>query len=177
MTASTPARQRRDRPRTGRDRPHLSPARPRAVNARFTDEEYAELAAAADQAGLTPTGFCAQAALDAARGPNAESTHMHTLASLQALLFELRVAVNQMRTELRDQHDPANVEPGAQATPDNVITYATMCLTRLDDVISSIHGHLEARARRAIPTRSDPSSLAGGSPHPRPRRATPDEGP
>jgi hypothetical protein len=41
------------RPRTGRDRRHLYPGRSRAVNAKFTDDEYAELAAAAELAGLT----------------------------------------------------------------------------------------------------------------------------
>jgi hypothetical protein len=49
-----------------------------------------------------------------------------------------------------------------------VTTHAATCLTRLDEVISSIHGHLETRAPRARPNRPDP---------PRRRPATPETAP
>jgi hypothetical protein len=39
---------------------------------RFTADEYAELAAAAARAGLTPTGYVGEVALAAARGVTAE---------------------------------------------------------------------------------------------------------
>src|SRR6266508_3820772 len=83
-------------PRVGRDRRHLYPGRGRAVNARFTDDEYAELA------DLTPTGFCAQAALDTARTLNtlADKAENHALGSMQAELFHARTALNQLRTDL-----------------------------------------------------------------------------
>lgn len=53
---------------------HVFPGRPWRVHVRFADDEYAELTIAADQVGLTPTGFCAQAALDAARGRHDHTT-------------------------------------------------------------------------------------------------------
>ena len=55
--------------RSGRDRRHQSPRRRRTITAAFTDAEYAALATAARRVGLTPTGFCAQAALAAATAP------------------------------------------------------------------------------------------------------------
>jgi uncharacterized protein (DUF1778 family) len=51
----------------GRDRQHLAPARRRQLFVRCTEEEYADIAAAASAAGLTPTGYAAEAALAAAR--------------------------------------------------------------------------------------------------------------
>jgi len=56
------------RPRAGRDRHHLFPGRDRRISPSFTADEHAEVSAAAARAGLTPTGFCAVAALAVARG-------------------------------------------------------------------------------------------------------------
>jgi hypothetical protein len=56
------------RPHAGRDRHHLFPGRDRRVSPSFTAAEHAEVSAAARRAGLTPTGFCAVAALAVARG-------------------------------------------------------------------------------------------------------------
>jgi uncharacterized protein (DUF1778 family) len=143
MNAGTPAEPGRvPRPRAGRDRPHLFPGRPRGVNARFTDDEYAELATAADKAGLTPTGFCAQAALDAARGLDtntAERVERQTLSSLQAELFQARTTVNQLRTELAQHLDAVNP---TTAHVDEIVTGAAHLLTDLDGAISRIHHRL-----------------------------------
>jgi hypothetical protein len=52
----------------GRDRDHQRPARPRVLKLRLSDEEFADVETAASQAGLTPSGYAAEAALAAARG-------------------------------------------------------------------------------------------------------------
>ncbi|MEV4628221.1 hypothetical protein AB0J90_18280 [Micromonospora sp. NPDC049523] len=131
------------RPRAGRDRPHLFPGRPRAVNARFTDDEYSELTTAADLAGLTPTGFCAQAALDAARSVHMNATEraeQQALARLQAEMFRTRVTVNQMRSELGRILDAASDERRTPTDLDAAIARAADSLAGLDAAISLIHG-------------------------------------
>ena len=53
-----------------RHRRHRFPARTRVVKARYDEQEYAALAAAAERARLTPSGFLAGAGLAAAgQGP------------------------------------------------------------------------------------------------------------
>jgi uncharacterized protein (DUF1778 family) len=136
-------------PRTGRDRRHLFPGRPRAVNARFTDDEYAELAIAADLAGLTATGFCAQAALDAARDLHtntAERVNHQALGDLQADLFRARVAVNQLRAELSRSIDLSNTGGRSSVMPTAIIAQATDSLADLDKVVSCVHQQLANRA-------------------------------
>lgn len=52
--------------RVGRYRPHAASGRSRQVRLRYTDDEYATVARAAHAAGLTTTGYVAEAALAAA---------------------------------------------------------------------------------------------------------------
>lgn len=89
--ASPPTRRPRQRG-SGRDRRHLTPGRPRQVKIRYTDDEYADLAGAAHLAGLTPTGYAAEAALAAARQVAPPSTAPWRLA-----LAELMAARGQVR--------------------------------------------------------------------------------
>lgn len=63
-----------DAGRAVRHHRHRSPARTRVVNARYDEQEYAALVAAAERARLTPSGFLAGAGLAAAgqgAGPDA----------------------------------------------------------------------------------------------------------
>jgi uncharacterized protein (DUF1778 family) len=133
------------RARTGRDRRHLYPGRARAVNARFTDDEYAELVTAADLAGLTPTGFCAQAALDAARAMNTiiEQAEYKALGTLQAELFRARVTINQLRVALAGHLDPSTT-----GDHDKIIVRTVRTVAGVDDVISRIHRLIGERPAR-----------------------------
>lgn len=116
---------------------------------RLTDQEYAQLATAADQTGQTPTGYCAQAALDTARNLHTdtpERAHRQALADLQAELLHIRVALNQTSTELSHT---------SSTSPDDLArtTASTnRSLTRLDAVITSIHHQL------AQPQPTDPAA-------------------
>lgn len=62
------------RRRCGRDRVHHVPGRPRQIKLRYSEVELADVAAAARRAGLTPSGFAAEAALAAARGTQPPSS-------------------------------------------------------------------------------------------------------
>jgi len=51
----------------GRDREHVAPGRRRRVSLRLSDGEFRDVVTAARRAGLTPTGYAAEATLAAAR--------------------------------------------------------------------------------------------------------------
>lgn len=91
MTTTTPVTS-RPRRRAGRDRDHARPGRARQVKLRYTEREYAALAAAAHLAGLTPSGYAAEAALAAATSGQPPST-----APWRAALVELIEARTQVR--------------------------------------------------------------------------------
>ncbi len=64
---SVPGRPGTTRGVTARSRRYSAPRRDHGVHPRFTAGEYTELAAAAERAGLTPTGYVGEAALAVAR--------------------------------------------------------------------------------------------------------------
>ena len=136
MSADRDGRGPRSRP--GRDRRHLFPGRPRAVNARFTDDEYTELAAAADRAELTPTGFCAQAALDAARTLHTitDQAEYQALGNLQAELFQARVTLNQLRAELNLAREDGRTSPHDL---DKAVARTVHAVADVDSVTTRIH--------------------------------------
>jgi hypothetical protein len=133
MTNDSPARRRRT---------YVFPGRQKRLSIRVTDGEEAEIADAANRLGLTPTGFCAHAALDAARNLHtsaAEPMEHEALGNLQAELFQARVALNQFRAEL----ERTRIETSVTADNlDETITHASRTLTVLDGAISRIHRRL-----------------------------------
>jgi len=129
-------------PPTGRRRSYVFPGRQKRLSIRVTDDEYTEIATAADQFGLTPTGFCAHAALDAARDSHAgtaERLEHEALGNLQAELFQARVTVNQLRAELEQTRDDSRA---AADDLDQMIIRAAQNLAGLDSAISRIHRRL-----------------------------------
>jgi hypothetical protein len=101
---------------------------------------------AAGRYGLTPTGFCSQAALDAARnlptGTTAERLQHEALANLQAELFQARVTLNQLRAELE------HTRTDSRATTidlDRTINQAADALGGLDSTVSRIHRRVRQR--------------------------------
>jgi hypothetical protein len=83
-----------------RHRRHRFPARTRVVKARYDEQEFAALAAAAERARLTPGGFLAAAGLAAAgQGPapsqSVDRELLAELLSLRAAIRRYAVSVNQ----------------------------------------------------------------------------------
>lgn len=123
-------------------RAYVFPGRQKRLSIRVTDSENTEIAHAAHQLGLTPTGFCAHAALGAAR-------HLHTgtsermkheaLTNLQAELFQARMALNQLRAELNDTRHDERASPDGL---DKTIARAANTLVDLDAVVSRAHRRL-----------------------------------
>lgn len=131
------------RPRAGRVRRHVFPGRDRRINPSFTAAEYAEVVAAAERAGFTPTGFCARAALAAARGeasPAAPaSLELETLSVLQSELFDARAAVNRVGTNLNQAVTAFNSTGQAPLWLSTVVAMCARTVAALDEVISAVH--------------------------------------
>lgn len=101
--------------RRGFDRRHVQPGRRHRLYVRLTDAERATLAEAAARAGMTPTGYCAEAALAAASGQSGAGPEVEweELRETVAELFAVRTAVgrfannvNQAVTELHSNGAP-----------------------------------------------------------------------
>jgi len=131
------------RPR-GRDRTHHRPGRPHRVNARFNDAELAEVEAAAAAVGMTPTGFLAEAALAAARGtpPATLDPVREGLAQLQAELFDVRVAVGRVGTNLNQAVAAFNATGQAPEWLARAVALCERRMTRVDAVIALVDGRL-----------------------------------
>ena len=143
----------RTRPRAeGRDRPHSLPGRRRQVKLRYSDEEYADLAAAARSAGLTPSGYAAEAALAAAAG-----LHTPSLAPLRAALVELITARGQVRrfgTNVNQAVRALNATGEAPTWLAQAVTITTRAVTRLDDAAADLAAASRRSQRRATPRTS-----------------------
>jgi len=98
-------------PLPGRHRTHLSPARPRRLTPRFSDAELADLAAAAAAVGMTPTGFCAEAALAAARGTPSDGTGRQDRQALAVLQRELFAAAAALTDVVATLHTTTSSDP------------------------------------------------------------------
>jgi hypothetical protein len=131
-------------PARGRDRRHLFPGRTRRAAPTFTEQDWVEITAAAAAAGITPTGFCGEAALAVARRTSPASLHplRETLAELQSELFDARVAVGRIGTNLNQAVAALNATGEA---PDWLPRAAALCERRMaaiDAVVARIHRRL-----------------------------------
>jgi hypothetical protein len=132
--------------RSGRDRRHQSPRRGRNITAAFTDAEYAALAGAARRVGLTPTGFCAQAALAAAAAPTVPSLgadpRVEALAEAQVELASLRIAVVRVGTNLNQAVAALNATGEPRVWLRHVVEQCGRALAAIDDAASQVHRRL-----------------------------------
>lgn len=148
------------RVRLGRDRTRLEVRRRWRYGPSFSDEENARILGAARRAGLTPTGYIADAAVRLAEDPDPDPGHYHdgdggnpggmsraefeALAELQSELFDARTAVVRTGTNLNQAVAALNTTGQAPAW---LVTVAGMCrrtLAAVDEVISAV----DRRVRR-----------------------------
>lgn len=118
----------------GRHRNHLFPARPRRLTPRFSDAELAAIAAAAAAVGVTPTGFCADAALAAARQESESGggrQDRQALAVLQRQLFDAATALTQTAAALA-AHEPSGPRDAAVAACLQVVEHLDEVAARVD---------------------------------------------
>jgi len=132
----------------GRDRNHLRPRRPREIKVRYTHDEYAAVAEAARDTGLTPTGYVAEAALATATGNQTPTT-----APWRTALLELMEARNQVR-RIGTNINQAAVAINATGEPPPWLRQAldttNRAVVRLDDAataVTDVARHDRARMR------------------------------
>jgi uncharacterized protein (DUF1778 family) len=126
-----------------RHRAHQLPGRGRRVQLRLSEEEFAALAEAAREAGLTAAGFAAEAALAAARG---EPVPDHR--RLRSLLVELMAARTQVRrygVNVNRAVAQLNANGGAPSWLERAAMGAQRGVARLDDAASEVGRMLRRR--------------------------------
>jgi uncharacterized protein (DUF1778 family) len=130
----------------GRPRAQLQSGRTFRLNARFSEQERAEIEIAAAAIGMTPTGFAADAALLAARGTPMALDAMkqrEMFARLQRQLFEARTAVNRFGNNVNQA--VAALHATGQA-PIEALAHASALCTRavrnLDQLVDELHRRL-----------------------------------
>lgn len=141
------------RAQAGRHRKHVFPARPHRVAPSFTAEEYAAVVAAAARVGLTPTGFCARAALTvaetrasadsrAASDQRLAGESVEALAAMQAELADARTAVVRVGTNLNQAVTALHATGETPAWLRHVVEACGQALRSVDEAASRIHGRL-----------------------------------
>lgn len=142
----------------GRDRVHVTPGRSRQVKLRCTDDEYTALAVAARLAGLTVSGYTAEAALAAARGLDAPST-----APLRTALVEVMAARAQVRRYAINVNQAVTAMHVTGQPPEwlaAAVSVTTRAVARLDEVA----GHLATATRRPVRTGRPATHRSGQTP-------------
>jgi hypothetical protein len=131
----------------------------RRVAPSFTADEYAVVMAAAARAGLTPTGFCAHAALALAEtqlppavidDPDGRPRPTHwidtgqveALAALQAELADARTAVVRVGTNLTQAVAALNATGEAPTWLRHVVEACGRVLRTVDEAASRVHRRL-----------------------------------
>lgn len=129
---------------SGRRRRHAKP-RCRSVRFDLSEAEYAELAAAADGAGLARGAFAAKATLAAVRGSSAQA-EMPAVGGLREVLAELmRVGTLVQRIGVNLNQAVAQLNATGQA-PGSLVPIAEHC-TRRVELLDQLAEQLRNRIR------------------------------
>lgn len=132
----------------GSDRRHTFPGRQRRINLRFGPDEESDIDAAAARCAMTPTGFCANAALAAARHltePGGDRTGGVTRAELAALqrdLFATRTAVGRVGTNLNQAVAQLNTTGEAPVWLARVVAMCGRAMQAVDAAATVVHRRL-----------------------------------
>lgn len=124
-------------PDDGRHRTHLFPGRTFRLTLRFSEREIASLREAAAAAGITPTGFCAEAAVAAAlHVPPSDNGRRDrvALARLQRELFDAIVAVDRVGRNLNQAVAQLNASGVVPSWLERAVAACRRSVERLDDI-------------------------------------------
>jgi hypothetical protein len=113
---------------------------------RIADEELVLVRAAAQRAGLTPSGYVADAALAAAVGgePPAGDPYREALLELMAA----RTQVRRFGTNVNQAVKAFNATGQAPEWLDRAVALTARAVERLDDAADSVARHTRPRPRR-----------------------------
>lgn len=134
----------------GAHRRHQFPGRLHRINLRLNPDEHHDITTAAARAGMTPTGYCAEAALAAARHtttPGAPIPGLGVtraeLAALQRELFAARTAVIRTGTNLNQ----AIAALHAVGEPPDWLGHAVARCDRTRDLLDRVAAAIDRRLR------------------------------
>jgi hypothetical protein len=138
----------------GHDRQHQFPGRERRINLRLDAHEHEAVTTAAERIGITPSGFCAEAALAAARGltppgglmPGTGITR-EELASLQRTLFEAQTTVNIVGRNLNQAVAALNATGITPVWLDRAVRSCERSADALTEVVHGIDARLRGSTR------------------------------
>ena len=133
--------------RRGCDRSHKRGGRNRALLLRLDETEYALLVAAAQQSGLTPTGYAAEAALACAGASTPPATD-----SVRAVLLELVRLRHQLRQATAGLR---GIQPRPEVTGTAPVVFLHV-IRVLDDAVARIDASAEQLTRNT----GSPAGLA-----------------
>ena len=147
MTNTAPTTSRRA---PGRDRNHHRPGRPRQIKVRYTHEEYATIASAARDTGLTPTGYVAETALATAQGNQTPSTAPWRTALLE--LIEARTQVRRIGTNINQAAAAINATGDPPLWLGQALDLANRAVTHLEEAATAVtdvarHDRVRTRTR------------------------------
>jgi hypothetical protein len=123
-------------PTVGRYRPHARPGRTRQVRLRYTSQEYQAVARAANAAGLTTTGYVAEAALAAAAGaePPVGTPWREALTELMAA----RAQVRRIGLNINQATRVLNATGEQPVWLEQALAMAEQAVIRLDDAATDV---------------------------------------
>ena len=133
MTNTAPTTSRRA---PGRDRNHHRPGRPRQIKVRYTHEEYATIAGAARDTGLTPTGYVAETALATANNTQTPSTAPWRTALLE--LIQARTQVRRIGTNINQAAAAINATGEPPPWLEHALAITNRAVSRLDDAATAV---------------------------------------
>lgn len=130
----------------GADRAHERPGRGRALFLRVSEAEREDIAAAAAKAGLTPSGYAAEAALAAARGsePPRPEPWREALTEVMAARAQVRRFGGNVNQAVRALN--ATGEPPEWL--DRAVALAGRAVSDLDDAATELARRLREGRRR-----------------------------
>lgn len=123
-------------PRVGRYRPHAQSGRPRQVRLRYTDQEYATVERAAHVAGLTSTGYVAEAALAAAAG--GEPTTSAPWRDALTELMQARAQVRRIGLNINQAARALNVAGEPPVWLEYALALTERAVTGLDEAATAV---------------------------------------
>ena len=122
--------------RVGRYRAHARPGRPRKVQLRYSELEYDTVARAAHDAGLTTSGYVADAALAAAQG--LESPRPEPWRAALTELMAARTQVRRIGTNINQAARVLNTTGEPPPWLQRALKIADHAIARLDDAATAM---------------------------------------
>lgn len=133
-------------------RPHVRSGRQRQIRLRYSQQEYGAVTQAAHAAGLTPTGYVAEAALAAAMG--AEPPTHEPWREAVTELMNARTQVRRIGLNVNQAARVLNTTGEQPVRLEQALAMTERAVTRLDDAATVV----AELARRHRPRTSRPSS-------------------